>query len=141
MLPRFQLNVWRIQFSPEQFLVRTERYKDFYDFRRRRAELGGEWFLLRKGETVMGLTLSKSPKLSFGTSSVEHSASSHEGLQILTARLNQALPDYAPLRWRKFRFLSRKTELVSKITKEWEVPTCDAILNHAAHRSQGSLSS
>ena len=114
-----------LQFSPEQFLVRTERYKDFYDFRRRRAELEGEWFLLRKGETVMGLALSKNPKLSFGTSSVGHFASSHEGLQILTARLNQALPaflpDYAPLRWRKFRFLSRKTELVSKITKEWEV--------------------
>jgi Piwi domain len=125
MRPRFQLNAWRIQFSPEQFSVRTERYKDSYDLRRRRAELEGEWFLLRKGETVMGLALSKNPKLSFGTSSVEHSASSHEGLQILTARLNQALPaflpDYAPLRWRKFRFLSRKTEFVSKITKKWEV--------------------
>jgi hypothetical protein len=143
MRPRFQLNAWRIQFSPEQFSVRTERYKDSYDLRRRRAELEGEWFLLRKRETVMGLALSKHPKVSFGTWSVKHSASSHEGLRILTARLNQALPaflpDYAPLRWRKFRFLSRKTELVrlnsNKGTK------CDTQIRVAWARSVGGVKS
>jgi hypothetical protein len=91
-----------------------------------RKSLGNDWFVLRRGDKIYGLSTVLKPAKEFGKATTVLPLSGYDGLDFMRARLNEALPALLPKyqaeRVRPFQFLARKDEFVASFTTNRHVP-------------------
>lgn len=126
MNDRYLMNCFSARFSVDSVTVAESPWTEETDMKELRTLLGRDWFVLRRGHKIYGLPTVTNPAVEFGQRKTELSLASYEGLDVMRARLDDALPDllpkYQPERVRPFRFLAQKDEFVSAFAAEHRLP-------------------
>jgi argonaute-like protein implicated in RNA metabolism and viral defense len=88
-----------------------------------REKYQADWFLAWRSGKAYGIPRSDSPSKSFGIAQII-ACDDHDHMHLLTARLNDVLPQrfpkYNAFRRRPFAFLGLKEEIVASVTRNWE---------------------
>lgn len=123
---RYLLNCFAVEFSVPSITVAHQPWTHDTDMRELRRSLGDDWFILRRGDRILGLPTVSNPSVGFGQGTTVLSLDGYEGIDFMKARLDAALPTllpkYQPERVRPFRFLAQKDEFVSTFAAGRDLP-------------------
>jgi hypothetical protein len=116
------LNGFRVELSAPSFTARVLEVPDSGDMKRLRALHDKEWFLFWRDGKGYALPRVLAPSTPLGEERKLETAN-HDHLHLITARLNDVLPEkfpsYKAFRRRPYSFLGQKDEIVTLITETW----------------------
>lgn len=123
---RYLLNCFPIEFSADHINVAQAPWTPDTDFRSLQEQYKGDWFLLRRGDSILGMRVRPDAGKVFRPESMILQLDSYDGIDFVRARLADALPGllpaYQPRRTRPFRFLAQKDEFVARFAKRHQLP-------------------
>lgn len=104
--------------NAERFQFFEDTFRDAESLKAERARLANDWFLWRAGNRILGLPKVAEPS-GWGRPIQENVAAN---LRLIAGRLNDLVPSlfpqYDPITQKPFRFVSPKTDLVSRVAAQ-----------------------